>query len=217
MENEAWHARWRDSRIGFHQSQIAQPLTQFWPTLNLPADSTVFVPLCGKSLDLSWLRDVGHAVVGVELSQIALESFFLEHGIPARRDSRPGFDEYLAPGIRLLCGDFFALTSRLLEPYAAIYDRASLIAMPPELQGRYVEKLAELSPSGTQTLLVTIEYPQREMPGPPFSVDSLSVARLYSVDHKIRELSRADILASDLKLSTRLSRLHEVCYHLIRK
>jgi thiopurine S-methyltransferase len=217
MQANDWHERWQNGRIGFHQGEVARSLTQFWPTLDLPRGSTVFVPLCGKSLDLLWLRDQGHVVVGVELSQIAVESFFMENGILARRETRQGFDEYLAPGLRVLCGSLFDLTPKTLEPCSAIYDRASLIAMPPELQERYVEKLTELSPVGTQTLLITVEYPQHEMSGPPFSVDFLSVGRLYSAHHEVRELSRMDILASDLKLGTRVSRLHEVSYHLTRR
>ena len=221
-----WHERWRNGRIGFHQGEVAGSLTQFWPTLKLPRGCTVFVPFCGKSLDLLWLRDQGHLVVGVELSQIAVESLFLENGILARRDTCQCFDEYfarsavapgaVAQGLRILCGSLFDLTPQALEPYAAIYDRAALIAMPPELQPIYVEKLSQLSAAGTQTLLVTVEYPQHEMSGPPFSVDSLSVVRLFSPHHEVRELGRRDLSASDLKLGTRVSRLHEVCYHLTR-
>ena len=47
------------------------------------------MPLCGKSLDLLWLRDQGHLVIGVELSATAFEDFCLENGIPARRRNKP--------------------------------------------------------------------------------------------------------------------------------
>jgi thiopurine S-methyltransferase len=155
-------------------------------------------------------------VFGVELSNIAVESFFMENGLPARRETCQKYDEYFAPGLRLLRGNLFELPTQMLGHCAAIYDRASLIAMPPELQGRYVQKISELTPSGTETLLVTLEYPQHEMSGPPFSVDSVAINRLYTAHHKVRELCRTDILATDLKLGTRLSRLHEVSYHLTR-
>ena len=217
MSADEWHDRWRNGRIGFHQQDVAHPLVKFWPTLNVADGSRVFVPLCGKSLDLLWLRNRGHDVIGVELSAIAVESFFMENGILARRKPRQGFDEYWAAHIRLLQGDLFGLIPQMLDPCAAVYDRAALIAMPAELRASYVDKLADLTAPGTSTLLITIEYPQNEMAGPPFSVDSLAVNRLYSAHHKVRELHRADILAADLKLGTRVSRLHEVCYHLIRR
>jgi thiopurine S-methyltransferase len=216
VEAAEWQQRWRSGRIGFHRNEVALSLSQFWPRLNLPLGSSVFVPLCGKSLDLLWLAARPHEVVGLELSEIGLESFFMENGVLARRQTCQGFNEYTAPGLRLLQGDFFELTPQILEPVAAIYDRASLIALPEEWRGRYVEKLAEITAPGTQTLLVTLEYPQREMAGPPFSVDSLSVNRLYSAHHKIQELDRADILASDPLRSRGITRLHEVHYHLTR-
>ena len=216
MESDHWQRRWQSGRIGFHQNEVARPLTQFWRHLSLPRGSTVFVPLCGKSLDLLWLRDQKHDVVGLELSEIAVEGFFTENGVLARRRAPHHFNEYIASGLRVLQGDIFKLTPQILEPVAAIYDRASLIAMPPDLQGPYVGKIAELTPAGTQTLLVSLEYPQHEMAGPPFSVDFLSVTRLYSAHHKIQELDRSDILASDALRSRGITRLHEVCYHLTR-
>jgi thiopurine S-methyltransferase len=217
VQADFWHARWRDGRIGFQQSTIAPSLTEYWPMLDLPHGSPVFVPLCGKSLDLLWLRDRQHSVVGVELSAVAVESFFMENAILAGRAAGKDFDEFHAPGLRLLCGDFFQLTPQMLDTCVAVYDRAALIAWPPEFWTRYVEKIAQLTASGSQTLLITLEYPQAQMPGPPFSVDGAAVNRLYSAHHEIRLLNRADILASDPKLQARgITSLHEVCYHLTR-
>jgi len=217
VQADFWHERWRDGRIGFHQSAVTPLLAKCWPKLDLPHGSPVFIPLCGKSLDLLWLSDRQHSVVGVELSEVAVESFFMENGILASRIAGEDFEEFRAPSLRLLCGDFFQLTRRTLETCTAIYDRAALIAWPPELQTKYVDKLADLTPPGSQTLLITLEYPQREMTGPPFSVDTEAVNRMYSAHHRILELDRTDILASDLKLRTRgITSLHEVCYHLTR-
>src|ERR1700678_2469778 len=115
MLADQWHARWRSGRIGFHSSEVACPLIQHWPMLSLPRSSTVFVPLCGKSLDLLWLRDQQHNVVGLELSEIAVESFFAENGIGARRTVGKVFSEYRAPGLRLLSGDLLELTPQMLE------------------------------------------------------------------------------------------------------
>jgi len=212
-----WRERWRTGQIGFHQSAVDRRLERYWAELGLAHGSRVFVPLCGKSLDLEWLRERGHFVAGVELSAVALESFCMEQGIPAKRRTHGRFDIYEAPNLRLYCGDFFALAPELLGDVAALYDRAALISWAPELRARYVEHIAALTRPGTQTLLLTLEYPQAQMSGPPFSVDADEVVRLYGGHHEILKLSKHDVLASEPRLRSRgLSQLHEVCYRLTR-
>jgi thiopurine S-methyltransferase len=217
LQPEFWRERWRTGQIGFHQPAVDGRLTQHWPGLELAGGSRVFVPLCGKSLDLEWLRERGHVVAGVELSAVALESFCLEHGVPARRRAQGRFDVYEAANLRLFCGDFFALTPALLGDVAALYDRAALISWAPELRARYVEHIAALTRRGTQTLLLTLEYPQVQMRGPPFNVGADEVVRLYAGHHAISELSRHDVLANEPRMRSRgLTQLHEVCYRLAR-
>jgi thiopurine S-methyltransferase len=173
--------------------------------------------LCGKSLDMLWLRDQGHFVIGVELAAAALEAFCLENGIPARRRVGGDFDVYEAENLALFRGDFFKLTPDLLGDIAAIYDRAALISWTAELRPAYADHVAVLAPSGMPMLLITLEYAQAQMPGPPFSVARDEVERLYSANFKIRELSRRDVLASEPRLRTRgVTALTEVCYHLVR-
>jgi thiopurine S-methyltransferase len=214
---EFWHERWRLGQTGFHQTAVDRNLSRHWPDLRLPIDTRVFVPLCGKSLDLLWLCEQGHSVTGVELSTQALESFCMEHGIPATRRMRDDFDIYEAPRLELLRGDFFALTPELLGPVPAVYDRAALISWAPELRATYVEHITALTNPGTQTLLVTLEYPQEQMKGPPFSVGADEVQRLYAKHHEIQALSRQDVLVNEPRLRSRgVAQLHEVCYRLVR-
>jgi thiopurine S-methyltransferase len=217
LQPEFWHERWRTGQIGFHQSAVDRHLRRYWPELGLAAHSRVFVPLCGKSLDLQWLREQCHSVVGVELSAAALESFCMEQGAPARRRTLDRFDVYEAAQLQLYRGDFFGLTPETLGSFSAVYDRAALISWTPELRAAYVSHVAALSKPGTQTLLVATEYPQVQMSGPPFSLGTEEIHRLYSGSHSIQELSRDDILANEPRLRSRgLSELHEVCYRLIR-
>jgi thiopurine S-methyltransferase len=219
MQPEFWHERWRTGQIGFHQSAVDRSLRSHWPTLGLASPSCrVFVPLCGKSLDLLWLREQGHFVTGVEISPTALESFLLENGIPARRRTLAGFDVYEAANLQLFRGDFFALTPKLIGDVAAIYDRAALISCAPELRGAYAEQIARLAPRGTRMLLVTLEYPQPQLPGPPFSLSAEEIARLFAPDFGLEEIARADILADETRLRAKgITRLDEVCYHLVRR
>jgi thiopurine S-methyltransferase len=217
LQPEFWHERWRTGQTGFHQSAVDRNLRRYWPDLGLAIDSRVFVPLCGKSLDLLWLRGRGHSVTGVELSTVALESLCMEHGIPARRRISDDFDVYEDPRLQLFRGDFFALTPERLGPMPAVYDRAALISWVPELRATYVEHITALTNPGAQTLLITLEYPQAQTKGPPFSVGADEVDRLYAPHHEILALSRQDVLASEPRLRSRgVTQLHEVCYRLTR-
>ena len=73
MHAEFWQARWARSEIGFHLPEVNPYLQQYWPALGLPEGARVLVPLCGKSLDLVWLVEQGHAVIGVELAERAVQ------------------------------------------------------------------------------------------------------------------------------------------------
>jgi len=217
VQADVWHERWRSGRIGFHQNSVAPALQKYWPILDLPEACPVFVPLCGKSLDMLWLRHCAHRVIGVELSEVAIESFCMENPILARRADLKDFQVYEAKDLRLLCGDFFRLTPSDVGSCSAVYDRGALVSWPSEWRTRYVEHFADLTPAGCQTLLVTVEYPQAEIAGPPFSVDADSVHRLYSAHHEIRLLNREDILAEDARMRARgVTQLHEACYRLTR-
>jgi thiopurine S-methyltransferase len=221
LQPEFWHKRWRNDQIGFHQPSVDRNLIRHWPALDLAhgldKGARVFVPLCGKSLDMLWLQDQGYPVVGVELSTIALEAFCMENGVPARRRVLDRFDVYEAANLQLFRGDFFALTRALLGEVAAVYDRAALISWTEELRVPYVSHLAALMRPGTPMLLIALEYPQAQMSGPPFSVPREEVARLYSRHFEIREIDRQDILAHESRLRARgVTELVEVCYQMVR-
>ena len=213
MDPDFWHARWRNSEIGFHQEEINLHLQHFWARTAAPAGCAVFVPLCGKSRDLLWLREQGHPVLGVEISPIAVEAFFDEHGLAARRTEQGPFTRWEYEGLAILCGDFFALRPGDLAGVGAAYDRASLIALPPALRLRYGEHFTRLVPATAPTLLVTLEYPQSEMDGPPFSVSEAEVHALYAPHRQVTCLHRQSILDENPRFQARgLTRLQETAY-----
>jgi thiopurine S-methyltransferase len=218
VQPDFWHDRWRTAQIGFHQPTVDGNLIQHWQNLSLPKTARVLVPLCGKSLDLLWLRERGNRVVGVEISNVALEAFFAENGVAARRLTLHHFDFYGAENLECFGGDLFQLTAEDLGPVDAVYDRGSLISWSPEQRDQYVEHLTALTGVGTRTLLITLEYPQAQMKGPPFSVDTEEVHRLFARHHSIDELARRDILANELRMRTRgITSLMEVCYRITRR
>lgn len=195
MDPDFWHQRWREGRIGFHQDRVTPLLERHWPSLDLPAGSRVFVPLAGKSLDLAWLASQGQRVLGVELSRLAIEQFFAEHGLtPETRDSTYG-RHYRAGDVELICGDVFDIDAEVLADCTAVFDRAALIALPPELRRRYVDDVYAKLPVYCRGLLVTLEYPQHEKQGPPFSVQEDEVRSQYGRAWRVTTLERKDILA----------------------
>jgi thiopurine S-methyltransferase len=210
MEKEFWLQRWEREEIGFHQDEINPHLQRYWQELFPDRQGKVFVPLCGKSRDMLWLRQRGHHVLGVELSAIAVQAFFRENGYAPQHFDSPGFEHCEADDIHILCGDFFDLRKDDLTGVNFVYDRASLVALPPEMRARYARHLVQILPPGTQILLLTFDYPQAEMPGPPFAVSAGEVESLYAEHASISLLSGHDVLAQNPRFQERgLSRLQE--------
>lgn len=218
MDPQFWHARWERGEIGFHQAAVNPHLEQHWPRLNLPAGTRVFVPLCGKSRDLLWLAGEGHRVVGVEISERAVQSFFEEHGLTPVVSEAGVFRRYAAAEIEILCGDFFALDRETLGPVEAVYDRASLVALPPAMRPDYAAQLSGLLEAEATVLLVTFDYPQAEMEGPPFAVTEAEVRKHYTAGFEVQVLAAVDILADHPRFRRRgLTRLSEVVFMLRRR
>lgn len=218
MEKDFWLERWEKEEIGFHEKEVNAYLTYFWHELNLPQDSKVFVPLCGKSIDMKWLREQGHSVIGVELSGIAAQAFFKENGYTANCEKNGKFERYEANGIQIDCGDFFDLCKEDLGDVKAVYDRAAMVALPPEMRERYVQHLASILPAATHILLITFDYPQTEMPGPPFAVSPAEIEALYCKYAKIRLLSQTEVLPQNPRFKSRgLTRLQESVFLLTLK
>jgi thiopurine S-methyltransferase len=193
-----WLERWRNGRTGFHERQPNDLLVHH--AARLAGSRRVLVPLCGKSEDLAFLAARGHDVIGVELAEQAVQAFFAEHDLAPSISPRgplvayevgPGAVWAAGPGaaeaaerpagaVTLLAGDFFAVMPELLGPVDALYDRAALVALPPELWPRYVAGLRALVPAGAPALVITLEYDQAVMAGPPFAVPEPELRALYA-------------------------------------
>ena len=218
MEPSFWHERWARAETGFHQQHINVHLQQFWTQLQLPPGQRVFVPLCGKSCDVLWLAGEGYPVTGVEISPIAVEAFFAENRLSPRRWREGAFEYWEADEIRILLGDFFSLEPHHLTDCAGIYDRASLIALPPALRVRYADKLGSVSPCASRLLLVTMEYDQTVLAGPPFAVRETEVRALYEPAYTVELLYTRDALAEESRWRERgLTWLLEKVYRLTRR
>lgn len=215
MEADFWHDRWENNLTGFHLNEVNPYLKENWTSLNLQSGARVFVPLCGKSLDLIWLADQGFDVVGIELSPLAVDAFFDENNLTAKSTQVAGLECKQSENITLFCGDFFALTTEILGQIDAVYDRASLVALPPAMRQDYASKLTEITESAPK-LLVTMEYDQSKMDGPPFSVSEEEVRTLYQGNYQVKLLTAQDVLGNNEKFREKgLNAMDECIYQLV--
>lgn len=177
MDAAFWFTRWQQGRIGFHEGAPNHFLVNYADRLG--ACRRVLVPLCGKAEDMAFLASRGREVVGVELVEDAVQQFFLEHNATPTVSERSGMRHYAAGAIEIFVGDFFAMTAELIGAIDAIYDRAALVALPPETRPRYADHLRRITPAAHRELLVSLEYPPGAEQGPPFSVPEDEVRQLF--------------------------------------
>ncbi|BDR13798.1 thiopurine S-methyltransferase [Vibrio sp. STUT-A11] len=175
---EFWHNKWASNKIGFHLEDVNPLLPQHWHHTSPKREDTVLVPLCGKSEDLAWLATKHDEVIGVELSQIAVRAFFAEHFYTPMVTPLNGMHElYQFDELSIYTGDFFTAPVSQVD---IVYDRAALVALPQEMREEYADRLKQLLKPGGRILLVTLNYPQQEMAGPPFSVPVNEIEQLFS-------------------------------------
>jgi len=192
MDTSFWHQRWRTNEIPFHERAANPLLLKHFSALALAKGSRVFVPLCGKSLDIGWLLSCGHDVAGVELSEIAVQQLLAELGMEPRIAELGNARHYRGKKIDIFVGDIFHASREILGPVDAVYDRAALVALPEEMRQRYAAHLKEITANAPQ-LLICYEYDQAVLAGPPFSVGSEELNRHYGESYRLTLLESADV------------------------
>ena len=173
-----WHKRWTANQIGFHREVVNDILEKYWASIEPSPKGSVLVPLCGKSIDMHWLVEQGHEVIGVELVQKAVDAFFNDANVTPSIEHLDGFTRYTSGKNTILQGDVFAL-SPSLATCQAWYDRAALVALPSSIRPAYVEQIHALCDPGSVGLMITFAYPQEQMQGPPFSLPNEEVEDLF--------------------------------------
>jgi thiopurine S-methyltransferase len=192
MDRDFWHRKWASNEIGFHEGAANPLLLAHFGRLGLAPGGRVFVPLCGKSLDLHWLLAQGYRVAGVELSRLAVDQLFAELGLTPEVTVLADLLHYRAQEIDIFVGDLFALSATLLGPIDAVYDRAALVALPQAMRARYAAHVSELAARAAQ-LLICYQYQQALMAGPPFSVRDDEVRQLYGHAYTLTLLDKAEV------------------------
>jgi thiopurine S-methyltransferase len=192
MQESFWRDRWEKNEIAFHERKANPLLVAHFNQLEVPQGGRVFVPLCGKSLDIHWLLAQGYRVAGAELIQLAVEQLFAELGVEPEITPVGPLHRYSAPNIDIFVGDIFGLSCNELGPIDAVYDRGALVAFPEVMRDRYAAHLVELTQHAPQ-LLITFVYDQSLQAGPPFSIPPEEVARQYQSDFVLTQLASVDV------------------------
>jgi thiopurine S-methyltransferase len=192
MEASFWHQRWENQEIAFHEKTANPLLTEHFQELSLTKGSRVFVPLCGKSLDIHWLLSSGYKVAGVELSKIAIDQLFNDLGLKPNIIKINTLEHYSATNIDIFVGDIFHLTTEILGKVDGVYDRAALVALPETMRSKYTKHLLEITRNAPQ-LLICFEYEQSLMNGPPFSINDEEVGKHYKGFYEIVKIQSKDL------------------------
>jgi thiopurine S-methyltransferase len=193
MELSYWQSRWKKGNIGFHLDEVYPGLVEHREALQISQESAVLVPMCGKSMDLMWLAERVRKVVGVEVSEVAVQDFFLDYNLSPVESSFAGFSIFKARNIELWCGDFFKLPVHKFQHPDLIYDKGAAVALPKKMRKNYSDIITSLASSTTELLIQHFEYPETEMNGPPFSVSPSEIEQLFGDVFSIKQLDKKSL------------------------
>ena len=192
MKPEFWHKKWENREIGFHEGKPNSLLVEHFSNLNLSSGARIFLPLCGKTRDIAWLRSQGCAVAGAELSESAISELFQELEVEPEIKTNEFIKHFSAPGLDFFVGNVFHLAAQQLGAVQAVYDRAAMVALPEETRKKYSSHLMDISNRAPQ-LLITFQYDQTQMDGPPFSISAQEIESHYGHVYEIQALESRSV------------------------
>ena len=115
-----WESRWQEGRIGFHLPEVNSYLLHYSDKLLTQDPESVFVPLCGKTLDLPWLAGRTKKVVGIELVHKAVQDFFKENKLTHSIQQSGKLNLFSSDTIVLFQGDFFDLNKEQTASFLSL-------------------------------------------------------------------------------------------------
>ncbi len=225
MNLDFWHDKWERMEIGFHLDKVNPQLQAYWPQVAVPPGGAVLVPLCGKSLDLIWLRRQGWSVVGIELSEIALDAlaqaFASELNLTLNKTDEDGRTLYRGDGVLLIAGDFFSIRHDWLQQQAggriaAVYDRAAMVALPATMRAAYCRQMLALTEAAPQ-LLIALDYDQSRRNGPPFAVTAAELQQHYGGHYRIETLEDKELIDAEPRFRAQGLASFRQCVYLLRR
>lgn len=192
MKVDFWLQKWANNETAFHHHKANPLLVEHFKALHVESGSRVFLPLCGKTLDIAWLLEQGYRVAGAELSKKAIEQLFDELGKTPAITPLGDLKHYGADNLDIFVGDIFHLSPERLGPVDAVYDRAALVALPEGMRARYTAHLMAITDKAPQ-LLLTFVYDQNAMEGPPFSIPGEEVHQHYGNSYDVALLASQEV------------------------
>lgn len=186
MDADFWLNAWDKGSIGFHRSDYHPELLKYFKHIKPKGDDKILVPLCGKSKDMLFLHDQGLKITGVEFSNKACEEFFSENELEFLRTDKNNFDVFEGKAHTLYCGDYFSFDPG--HKYDAAYDRAAIVALDPKSRTKYAKQYAHLLNKNGKLLLLSFEYDQSKVQGPPFSVEEYFIRELFENEFEVEVL-----------------------------
>lgn len=212
MEHDYWRNKWDIKQTGFHLNYVHPILKRHVGLFN--QEQTVFVPLCGKSLDIGFLLERGNTVVAVELSEVAVGELFEQMDLTPTVSSWKEGKKYQAENLTVYVGDFFTVEAQDLGSIAWVYDRAAIVALPEELRVKYAQHLVNITEKAPH-LLLTLDYDQEIVSGPPFAVSGEEVTTHYNDLYSIKLLEEAEIIDNEPRFKAKgLTSFYQRAYHL---
>lgn len=179
MNIDFWHKLWEKNEIGWHNEEVNKLFLKNFPQLALKKNSRVFIPLCGKTVDIEWLLDNDYSVVGIELNENAIKELFNYLKLNPTIKTVGPLTLYSAKNIDIFVGDIFELEKSTLGKVDTIYDRGAIVALPTEMRKKYTSLLVDITENAPQ-LIISYEYDQKLMEGPPFSVKESQLKDYYN-------------------------------------
>jgi thiopurine S-methyltransferase len=184
---ETWDWLWKNGGTPWVTESVHPLLSEYIDQLTLGrANCRTFVPLCGNTIDLKWLVEQGHRVVGLEVSETAILQFFERCGWEQEVKQLEGIENgklYTACDGRLQiyqC-DMFAVSKDILGSFNCVWDRGSLGAISPDTRKGYVEIISSIVADDGRILLEVIEHEGTgNFHGPPYSLKEQDIANLLS-------------------------------------
>nr|XP_038029949.1 thiopurine S-methyltransferase isoform X2 [Anas platyrhynchos] len=168
---QEWLHKWETGTAAFHKEH-GHPLLEKYLDVLLSGRSglRIFFPLCGKAVDMKRLADLGHSIVGVDISEQALKEFFADQGLSYCEEPVPGI-----AGAKKLQ----STSGNICLYCCSIYDLSS-----------YASLMISLMEKNSSYLLVTVLYDPNKHKGPPFYVPESEVKSLFGNHCEIKLLEK---------------------------
>ncbi|XP_013388873.1 probable thiopurine S-methyltransferase [Lingula anatina] len=190
---DGWIGAWERNSTRWHMPNVNCFLEEFLDVLLAGKKAAkILVPLCGKTIDMKWLADLGHTVIGVDGAEKAATEFFTEQNIAYKVEPCDAIQGTLCCSmdnkIRIYVGDFFKFNQDFEGQFDAIWDRASLVAIDESDRLQYVNILNSVLKPGCHCLIEAMDFIPSEKSGSPHAIPLECVRELFGNDYNVKLL-----------------------------